>query len=87
MVQDTDLKRIFNNLTRRIQHIGIALRGQRIRAILPSGSYDLTRTDTPSIGEVEDAFRSWNYKRNSSYCCYYNIGKRNNCFRTKNNVA
>ncbi len=60
MVQDTDLKRIFNDLTRRIQHIGIALRGQRIRAILPSGSYDLTRTDTPSIGEVEDAFRSWN---------------------------
>ncbi len=60
LTTNSDIIRIYEDILRRIQHIGIALRGQRIRAIQPSGSYDLTRTDTPSIGEAEDAFRSWN---------------------------
>ena len=29
-------------------------------AVHPSDCYDLTRTDTPSIGEAEDAFKNWN---------------------------
>ena len=60
MAQDTDLKIIFNDLTQRIQHIGIALRNQRIGTIHPSDCYDLNRTDTPSIGEADDAFKNWN---------------------------
>ena len=60
MAQDTDLKIIFNDLTQRIQHIGIALRNQRIGAVQPLDCYNLTRTDTPSIGEAEDAFKNWN---------------------------
>lgn len=57
---DNNLIRIYDELMRRIQHIGIALRIQRIRAIQPSERYDLNKADTPSIGEAEDAFRSWN---------------------------
>ena len=57
---NTVLYEIYDDLLRRIQHIGIALRGQRIRAVQPSDRYDLTRTDTPSVGETEDAFRKWN---------------------------
>lgn len=60
MAADTDLIRIFNDLSRRIQHISIGLKGQRIRAIQHSSCYNLFRTDTPSIGEAEDAFKNWN---------------------------
>lgn len=59
-ISDNDLARIYYELLHRIQHIGIALRSQRISAIQPLGRYDFTRTDTPSIGEVEDAFMNWN---------------------------
>ena len=60
MAPDSNLTRIFNDLSRRIQHISISLKGQRIRSIKSSCCYDLSRTDTPSIGEVEDAFMNWN---------------------------
>ena len=60
MATDTDIIKIFNDLSRRIQHISIGLKGQKIRAIQPSSSYNLSRTDTPSIGEAEDAFKNWN---------------------------
>lgn len=60
MISEKDLKRIFDELLTRIQHIGIALHGQGIRPIKISGHYDLSRTDTPSIGETEDAFMKWN---------------------------
>ena len=60
MTSEKDIKRIFDELLTRIQHIGIALQGQGIRPIKISGHYDLSRTDTPSIGETEDAFMKWN---------------------------
>lgn len=61
-VSESQIERTYNELLHRIQHIGIALRNQRKRigAIHTSGIYDLTRTDTPSIGEAEDAFKNWN---------------------------
>ena len=54
------IQKTYEELIRRIQHIGIALRNQRIGTIQPSDCYDLNRTDTPSIGEAEDAFKNWN---------------------------
>lgn len=60
MTSDQELSRIYDDLTRRIQHIGIALLGQRITPIRIDSRYDLERTDTPSIGEAEDAFMRWN---------------------------
>ncbi|MBR5119316.1 MAG: hypothetical protein IK100_11845 [Muribaculaceae bacterium] len=60
MTSDKELARIYNELLLRIQHIAIGLYGQRIPSIKISGHYDLTRTDTPSISETEDAFLKWN---------------------------
>ena len=60
MISEIVLDRIYNELLLRIQHIGIALQGQRMPSMHISGSYDLARTDTPSIGETEDAFLKWN---------------------------
>ena len=60
MISEIVLDRIYNELLLRIQHIGIALQGQRMPSMNISGSYDLARTDTPSIGETEDAFLKWN---------------------------
>ena len=60
MTPEKTVFKIYTELLRRIQHIGIALRNQRIGAIYPSDSYELNRTDTPSIGEAEDAFKNWN---------------------------
>ena len=59
-ITDTAQLNIYNTLLRRIQHISIALKVQRIKGIQPSGIYDLARKDTPSIGEAEDAFNKWN---------------------------
>ena len=60
MTLEKDLIRIFNELLTRIQNIGIALQSQGIRPIKVLGHYDLSRTDTPSIEETEDAFMNWN---------------------------
>ena len=57
---EKDISRIYEELRDRIQHIAIGLYGQRIPSIKISGHYDLTRTDTPSIRETEDAFLKWN---------------------------
>ena len=60
MTSEKELDRIYNELLLRIQHIGIALTGQRISPITITGHYDLERTDTPTIDETEDAFMRWN---------------------------
>lgn len=60
MTTENDLNKIYDELLRRIQHIGIALLGHPRREILILEQYDLTRKDTPSIGEAEDAFMNWN---------------------------
>lgn len=60
MTSEKELDRIYNELLLRIQHIGIALTGQRISTITITGHYDLERTDTPTIDETEDAFMRWN---------------------------
>ena len=57
---DQNLKRIYDELSRRINHIGIALNKQTFKTIQISEHYDLSRTTTPSIGETEDAFKNWN---------------------------
>lgn len=59
-VSELYIKRTYNELLHRIQHIGIALQKQRTKAMQSSEIYDLTKTDTPSIGEAEDAFKKWN---------------------------
>ena len=69
MVSDIDLTKIFKDLSRRIQHISIGLKGQRITAFQPSGHYVFTRTDTPSIGEAEDAFMNWNCAILTAFRC------------------
>ena len=60
MTSEIELGRIYNELLLRIQHIGIALQGQKRIPVQISESYDLNKTDTPSIGEAEDAFMKWN---------------------------
>lgn len=60
MKTEIELIRIYKELLLKIQHIAIGLSGQRIPSIKILGHYDLTRTDTPSIGETEDAFLKWN---------------------------
>ena len=60
MKPDADINKIYNELLRRIQHIGIALQGQKREVIRISDRYDVNRTDTPSVGEAEDAFLNWN---------------------------
>ena len=60
MTSDSDLSRIYQELLRRIQHIGIALQGQRREVIQVEEEYNLTKLDTPSIGEAEYAFMNWN---------------------------
>ncbi len=60
MTSDQNLHKIYNELIRRIQHIGIALSGQKFYMICIDEQYDLKRTDTPSVGEAEDAFMRWN---------------------------
>lgn len=57
---EQNLNRIFDELSRRISHIGIALNKQIIKPIQISEHYDLSCTSTPSIGETEDAFKCWN---------------------------
>ena len=57
---EEELTKIYDELQRRIQNIGIALYGQRIRPVQLSGHYDLSRTDTPSVDETENAFMRWN---------------------------
>lgn len=57
---EQNLNRIFDELSRRIGHIGIALNKQIIKPIQISEHYDLNCTSTPSIGETEYAFKKWN---------------------------
>lgn len=81
---NTVLYEIYDDLLRRIQHIGIALRGQRIRAVQPSNRYDLTRTDTPSVGETEDAFRKWNCAILTAFRGTKNLSPEENFERNRN---
>ena len=57
---EQNIIRIYDELCRRISHIGIALNKQIIKPIQISEHYNLNCTSTPSIGETEDAFKSWN---------------------------
>ena len=60
MTSDQELHKIYDELICRIQHIGIALSRQKPKMIHIDDRYDLARTDTPSVGEAEDAFMRWN---------------------------
>ncbi len=60
MTSYLELHKIYEELLRRIQHIGIAMSWQKPQMIRIDDLYDLERTDTPSVGEAEDAFMRWN---------------------------
>lgn len=60
MTSIQELHKIYEELICRIQHIGIALSWQIPKTIQIDDQYDLERTDTPSVGEAEDAFMRWN---------------------------
>ena len=60
IVNNLHIQKTYEELIHRIQHIAIALQQQRIRPIQTEEAYDLSKSDTPSIGEVEDAFKRWN---------------------------
>ena len=55
-----NLHKIYEDLTHRIQHIGIALSMRMPQRVDINDRYDLERTDTPRVGEAEDAFMRWN---------------------------
>ena len=60
MTPHDDICRIYAELEKRFQHIGIAIQQNSIPHYDFQDSYVLDSRDTPRIGEAEEAFYNWN---------------------------